>query len=242
MKLSETTQNILKNYSTINQSIYLKKGSRVSTISVMKNILSVADVAEEFPADFCIYDLGKFLNLLKIYPELDFHDPENSSTNKQNYVMMSNGEKTYKFMAAEPSIIVFPKNTFNMDGSKNNPEESKDYPSCDINVKLPSQTLNEAVQVASISGLPDFALTSRNDDGVVYFSALDKKDDTSNVSEEPVGKSDDPFTMYFRSENLKLIEGDYDVGISKNKISTFRHQKLPIQYWITLEQDSTYGA
>ena len=129
-----------------------------------------------------------------------------------------------------------------MDGSKNNPEESKDYPSCDINVKLPSQTLNEAVQVASISGLPDFALTSRNDDGVVYFSALDKKDDTSNVSEEPVGKSDDPFTMYFRSENLKLIEGDYDVGISKNKISTFRHQKLPIQYWITLEQDSTYGA
>jgi hypothetical protein len=72
MKLSETTQNILKNYSTINQSIYLKKGSRVSTISVMRNILSASDVSETFPVDFCIYDLGKFLNLLKIYPELDF--------------------------------------------------------------------------------------------------------------------------------------------------------------------------
>jgi len=232
MKLSETTQNILKNYTTINQSIYLKKGSRVSTISVMRNILSATDVSEEFPVDFCIYDLGKFLNLLKIYPELDFHE---------KYVMMSNGEKTYKFMAAEPSIIVFVENTFEMDDSDNNPEGSKKSPSWDINVKLPHETLSTINQVASISGLPDYSLSTK-DDGVVYFSALDKKDDTSNVSEEPVGKSDDPFTMYFRSENLKLIEGDYDVGISKNKISTFRHQKLPIQYWITLEQDSTYGA
>jgi hypothetical protein len=128
-----------------------------------------------------------------------------------------------------------------MDNSKNNPKGSKESPKWDINVKLPHETLSTINQVASISGLPDYSLSTK-DDGVVYFSALDKKDDTSNVSEEPVGKSDDPFTMYFRSENLKLIEGDYDVGISKNKISTFRHQKLPIQYWITLEQDSTYGA
>jgi|TARA_B110000037_G_scaffold69054_1_gene83566 hypothetical protein len=232
MKLSETTQNILKNYSTINQSIFLKKGTRLSTISVMRNILAATDVSETFPVDFCIYDLGKFLNLLKIYPELDF---------QEKYVMMSNGEKTYKFMAAEPSIIVFAENTFKMDNSKNNPKGSKDAPSWDINVKLPTKTLNEAIQVASISGLPDFALTSRGD-GVVYFGTLDKKDDTSNISEEPVGESDETFTMYFRTENLKLIEGDYDVGISKNKISTFCHQKLPIQYWITLEQDSTYGA
>ena len=231
MKLSETTQNILKNYSTINQSIYLKKGSRLSTISVMRNILAATDVTEDFPVDFCIYDLGKFLNLLKIYPELDF---------QENYVMMSNGEKTYKFGAAEPSIIVFAENTFELDNSDNNPSGSKKSPDWDINVKLPTKTLNEAIQVASISGLPDFVLTSRGD-GEIYFGTLDKKDDTSNISEEPVGKSDATFTMYFRAENLKLIEGDYDVGISKNKISTFRHQKLPIQYWITLEQDSTYG-
>ena len=232
MKLRETTQNILKNYSTINQSIYLKKGSRLSTISVMRNILSATDVSEEFPVDFCIYDLGKFLNLLAIYPELTFHE---------KYVEMSNGAKKYKFMAAEPSIIVFTENTFELDGSDNNPEGSKQSPKWEINVKLPNATLSEQNKVAQISGLPDFSLSTKND-GKVYFSALDKKDDTSNVSEEPVGESDDTFTMYFRSENLKMIEGDYDVGISKNKISTFRHQKLPIQYWITLEQDSSYGG
>ena len=232
MKLSETTQNILKNYSTINQSIYLKKGSRLSTISVMRNILAAADVSEEFPIDFCIYDLGKFLNLLSIYPELTFHE---------NYVEMSNGAKKYKFMKAEASIIVFTENTFELDGSDNNPKGSKQSPKWEINVKLPDATLSEQNKVAQISGLPDFSLSTKND-GKVYFSALDKKDDTSNVSEEPVGESDDTFTMYFRSENLKMIEGDYDVGISKNKISTFRHQKLPIQYWITLEQDSSYGG
>ena len=232
MKLSEQTKNILKNYSTINQSIYLKQGSRLSTISVMRNILVASDVKETFPVDFCIYDLGKFLNLLEIYPELEFDE---------KYVMMSNGEKTYKFMAAEPSIIVYADNTFELDGSKNNPEGSKKSPDWDINVKLPNTTLSTINKVASISGLPDFSLSS-NGTGTVYFSALDKKDDTSNVAEEPVGESEDSFNMYFRSENLKLIEGDYDVGISKNKISTFRHQKLPVQYWITLEQDSTYGG
>ena len=135
MKLSETTQNILKNYSTINQSIYLKEGSRLSTISVMRNILAAADVSEEFPVDFCIYDLGKFLNLLSIYPELTFHE---------KYVEMSNGAKKYKFMAAEPSIIVFTENTF--EGSKSVVMMEIDFviPNCprylpDMNLVQPSK-------------------------------------------------------------------------------------------------------
>jgi len=231
MRLSETTQNILKNYSTINQSIYLKKGNRLSTISVMRNILAAADVTEEFPVDFCVYDLTKFLNLLSVYPELEFHE---------KYVMMYNGEKNYKFYAAEPSIIVYTENTFELDGSENNSASSKPSPTWDIDVSISNATLSTINKVASISGLPDFSLET-GDDSKVFLCALDKKDDTSNVAKEPVGESDKNFRMFFKSENLKLIEGDYSVSISKNKISTFRHQKLPVQYWITLEQDSVYG-
>ena len=38
MKLSNNTTNILKNFSQINQSILIKQGNKLKTISVMKNI------------------------------------------------------------------------------------------------------------------------------------------------------------------------------------------------------------
>ena len=40
MKLSETTFKILENFSGINQSIAVKSGNKLRTISVMKNILA----------------------------------------------------------------------------------------------------------------------------------------------------------------------------------------------------------
>ena len=58
MKLSDSTLSLLKNFSTINQSILFKKGNKLRTISVMKNILAEATIAEELPKDFGIYDLG----------------------------------------------------------------------------------------------------------------------------------------------------------------------------------------
>ena len=76
MKLSDNTLSLLKNFSTINQSILFKQGSKLRTISVMKNILAEATVDEELPKDFGIYDLNQFLNGLGLHhdPELDFGD------------------------------------------------------------------------------------------------------------------------------------------------------------------------
>ena len=48
MKLSDRTINLLRNFSTINQSILFKKGTKLRTISVMKNILAEANVDEDF--------------------------------------------------------------------------------------------------------------------------------------------------------------------------------------------------
>jgi len=49
MKLSEKTLNILKNFSSINQSILVKQGNQLRTISVAKNILAEAEIKEDFP-------------------------------------------------------------------------------------------------------------------------------------------------------------------------------------------------
>ena len=58
MKLSNETLTVLKNFAGINQSILVRKGNKLRTISVMKNILAEAEITEEFPKDFGIYDLN----------------------------------------------------------------------------------------------------------------------------------------------------------------------------------------
>ena len=47
--------------------------------------------------------------------------------------------------------------------------------------------------------------------------------------------------MYFKEEYLKIMKGSYDVEISSEAISYFRHQDLPLEYWIALEPNSQYS-
>jgi hypothetical protein len=91
MKLSDNTLTILKNFAGINNSILVKQGTKLRTISVAKNILAEADIIEEFPRNFAIYDLNQFLNGLGLHqdPELDF-------TN-DSYITIREGNQTPLF-------------------------------------------------------------------------------------------------------------------------------------------------
>ena len=74
MNLSDNTVNILKNFAGINNSILVKQGNQLRTISVAKNILAEAEIPEDFPRDVAIYDLNQFLNGLSLHqdPDLDY--------------------------------------------------------------------------------------------------------------------------------------------------------------------------
>ena len=74
MKLSEKTLTVLKNFAGINNSILVKQGTQLRTMSVAKNILAEADIQEDFPRQFGVYDLNQFLNGLSLHqdPEMDF--------------------------------------------------------------------------------------------------------------------------------------------------------------------------
>jgi len=65
MRLSDKTLMLLKNFSTINQSILFKQGNSLRTISVMKNILAEATIEEDIPKDFGVYDLNQFLKCIE---------------------------------------------------------------------------------------------------------------------------------------------------------------------------------
>ena len=48
MKLSDSTLTVLKNFAGINNSILVKEGKKLRTISVAKNILAEANITESF--------------------------------------------------------------------------------------------------------------------------------------------------------------------------------------------------
>ena len=50
------------------------------------------------------------------------------------------------------------------------------------------------------------------------------------------------FKFFFKVENLKLMEGSYDVSISSKNISHFKNKSSEVEYWIALEPESTYSA
>ena len=222
MKLSDKTINLLKNFSSINQSILIKEGDSIRTISVMKNILAEAKVPEEFPKDFGIYDLNQFLNAissLHVNPELDFSNNE--------YLMIREGKKRNRFFFADPNVIVSP------------PEKSITLPSEDVSFELDTQVLGTLMKAAAIYQVPDLSVVGEA--GVVKLVVHDKKNETSNTHEEVVGETDEEFCFNFKVENIKILPGTYEVVVSKKLLSRFESKNHELTYYIALEPDSTFA-
>jgi len=220
MKLSDKTLSVLKNFSTINQSILFKKGNRLRTVSVMKNILAEATISEEFPRDFGIYDLNQYLNGLGLHndPELDFAN--------EKYVVIKEGRSRSKYFFADPSCIVTP------------PEDSITLPTEDVSFELSTDQLDKLLKAAAIYQLPD--LSVEGGDGVVKVLIRDKKNDASNDFSIVVGETDKTFSFNFKVENIKILPGTYSVVCCQKNISRFVSKTHDLTYFIALEPDSTY--
>ena len=220
MKLSESTLSLLKNFSTINQSILFKQGNKLRTISVMKNILAEATIGEDLPKDFGIYDLNQFLNGLALHnnPELNFED--------DSYVIIKEGRSRSKYFFADPNVIITP------------PEKSIDLPSEDVTFELSTDQLDKLLKAAAIYQSPDLSVIGEN--GVVKILVRDKKNETSNNYDVTVGETDGTFSFNFKVENIKILPGTYDVVVSHKLLSRFTNKNHDLTYFIALEPDSTF--
>ena len=229
MKLSNETVTVLKNFSTINQNLVIKSGNSISTMSAMKNIVAKAEVSEDFPRDFAIYDLNEFLAALSLFdkPDLDF---------KEDFVVVTeNGSATkfLKYWYSDPSVVTTPSKEVTM-------------PSCEVSFSLSSNILSDVQKAAAVIGVPDMVLEAMSI-GKAILKVTDKKNDTANdyavgidVTNED-GK-DLPYKFWFKVENLKLLSGTYNVEVSSKNISYFKNTNVDIEYWIALEPESKYDG
>ena len=220
MKLSNETVSVLKNFSTINQNLVIKSGNKIATMSAMKNIVANAEVIEDFPQEFAIYDLNEFLSAISLFskPELEFEN---------DFVMITEeGTSTsLKYWYSDPSVVTTPTKDITM-------------PECEVKFNLSSDTLSTVTKAAAVIGAPDMALESGS------LKVTDKKNDTANnyALDLDVDSQSDNYKFWFKVENLKLIQGSYDVQVSSKNISHFKNSTGNVEYFIALEPESAYNA
>ncbi len=214
--LSQTTLNILKNFATINNGIIIKKGNTLRTISNAENILAAANVEESFPQTFAIYDLNQFLAGLSLFdnPSLVFDN--------NDYVTIKDGRSRVKYYFSDPEITL-----------KTAPDKSVKYPGSDIQFTLSAANIAAIQKATGIYKLPDLNISS---DEEIVLSVRDNEVSTSNTYDIIVpGTFEGTHSLDLKVENIRLLQGDYQVGVSRHHISEWKHLNLDLTYYIALE-------
>ena len=223
MKISENTISILRNFSDINANILFTPGKTLQTMSTMKNIMAKADVEESFDKEVAIYDLNEFLASISLFtsPVLEFND--GFVTIKEE----KNPKNSLKYFYSDPSVVTSPNKTITM-------------PSKEVSFKLNGENLNKLKRAAGVIQAPDLVLEKNNTD--VFLTVKDKKNDTANTFSIDVDTvaDDSDFKFFFKVENLKLMDGDYNVDISSKNISHLASSNKDVEYWVALEPESSY--
>jgi hypothetical protein len=223
MKLSESTVDVLKNFSTINPSLVFKQGNLLRTVSPQKNILASSVVAEQFPVDFAIYELNQFLGLTSLFENGDIQF-------NQKDLEISEGSSKCKYTYTDPSMVTAP------------PDKDLVLPSSEVNFDMSKETLKRVVNAANQLGLPEIAV--RGDGTTIGLVATDSKNPSTNeysvaVTSSTVEAPLEKFCFIFKTDNFKFISDDYVVQISSKGISHFKGER--VEYWVATEAGSTYG-
>lgn len=221
MKLSENTINIMKNFSTINPSLLVNPGNVLSTVSPLRSIFAQATVEEQFPSQFAIYELSKFLGIISLFkePEIDFG---------QNQMTIVSGRQSVVYTYADVSMIVAPPEN-----------KSITLGSSEIQFSIRQEELQRIVRATGVLQLPNIAVVG--DGEKIKMTATNSRNPTTDIFSIDVGNTDKSFNMVFKAENIiKLLPLDYSVTITAKGLSQFVSEK--IEYFVATEGESQYNS
>ena len=225
MRVTKQTIDILKNFSLINPSILVEKGSELKTMSVMKTIYARSGVRERFDRRFGIYDLPRLLRLMTSNPMKDTELELGGE-----YLTLANDKTSLRYFYADEKTIVFPTKTLEM-------------PPVEIEFSLYETDLDSILSITrmlSTKSTPDMDLLITSDGQTIYTTVLDKRNPTSDSCRLSVGEGNgDTYSIYFKIDSIgKLLKGSYDVSISTKGISHFSNQDIDLEYWIANEHST----
>jgi len=230
MNLSANTIELLKSFSNINPSIFVREGNILSTCSPVKSIYARTSVEETFAKPFAIYELNKFLGIVSLFeePTLSFSDKMTPSGSVESIIIESATEK-YFFTCADPSMVISP------------PEKELNFPSPDVEFNLNQSALQKVIRASNIGQLPEICITGNG--SVIEMTSTTVKTPTADNFKVAVGETDKTFTMIFKADNIiKLISTDYNVKLSSKNITKFEStSNVPVVFYIAAEPSSKFG-
>tara|TARA_Y100000310_G_scaffold344909_1_gene460424 strand:+ start:23315 stop:24004 length:690 start_codon:yes stop_codon:yes gene_type:complete len=226
MKVSGLTIEIMKNFAAINSSLYFKQGKKLRTISRAANILAEADIEEDVPQEFAIYDMPGFLATLGGFasPEFIFDDDESLLIEDSVHP-----ERKAKYHFCDKDLIKIP------------PEKDLALPDEHVKFSLTSENFRAVSRMAGVLDVEEIVVLS--DGGKLKMGATNIKDEKSNQFFTELSDTDlPPFRATFKAESLLLIEAPYDVTISSAGLSKFTctDSKYPgLTYWIANDANTS---
>ena len=231
--LTKQTRDILRNFSTINSSILFRKGSKIKTISVGENAIAEYECEEEFPQTFGIYDLSQFLQGIDLFT---IKDKANSTPaiepvlefDNDSYVTIHGAGKsaayTAKYFFSSPEITL-----------KAAPEKDINFPDADMEFSIDSDDLIALQKGAGAYKLSDLSFKS-DEDGSIKLEICDREDPTCNVYAQKIkGHASGSYELFMKMDNVRVAAGAYDIKVSKNLITQWKHKGIDLTYYIALE-------
>lgn len=216
MKFSNETIEVLQNFSLINPSIVFNEGKQLRTMAPTKGCVAYADITDELPSSFGVFNLSQFLSVVSLFETPEFTILDRS-------MVISEGKESINFVFADPSMIITP------------PDKEITMPTPEIEFDMPVDLLKRITKAASTLGSPELAV--RGDGTDIFFETVNVKNTADNSYSVKIGESDKKFKMIFLIDNVKIMQKDYKVSISSKGISKWAAEGLT--YYITTEAKSS---
>lgn len=222
MELSENTLQVLRNFASIHQNIVIQEGNILRTVSEAKTVLARSEVDVDFPSSFGVYDLGELLSVLSLV-----ESPRIAFDEKFLTISDGSGRSSVKYFYSDPNILTSSTKDISM-------------PDPDVSFRLDRETMSKIKRAASVFGHTEVSVTK--EDGAIILTVLNNEDPTSNTLKIMVDGSSDlnDFKLIFNINNLKMIDGDYDVSLSSKLISHFVNTESNVEYWVALQKTSKF--
>jgi len=215
MKFKENTLNILKNFSTINPSIMLRKGDLIKTVSPGKDVMAVSTIEDTIESDAGIYNISQFLSSLSLFtdPEIGF---------ESDHFVITDGNRSIHYTYAAENLILSPS------------KDSMDVKGVHTEFDMPWTEIKNLINAAAVLQLPDIQIMSG--EGHVTISTINKKNPTANVYsvDLPADSTGDGKKVEISTQKLKLLPNDYHVRLG-NGVAEFKSNVAV--YWIALESE-----
>ncbi|MEX0595083.1 MAG: hypothetical protein WD512_01195 [Candidatus Paceibacterota bacterium] len=219
MKLSESTIETLKNFAVITTGgVLFRPGKVQSAISTDKTTWVIANLDDDFPVEFGIWDLSQFLGLLSSLnnPSIEF---------EESHLIISDddGVKSTYYYSSPEVITVPPEKEINIQDK------------VDFEFTLTEKVFTKLSKLAAGLQLPNLIIRNKKDK--LHVTVADNSNDLSNDASIEIGDYSGPdVEVIFKIEYIKLMPDNYNVKIVAQSFGVFENEAKTRKYFISVQK------